>query len=234
MLISHNKKFIYTKTLKTASSSTESYFEKYCFDESNWQIKEYRNEAISKHGIIGLRSGLHYEIQSALWYSHMPAETIKSLIGNDIWNSYFKFCTIRNPFTKIVSLYNFRKLRFLRKKNLNMKKLYASFFNLLSGNYLKRDFEYFIFNLPNPLDRNKYVINNDFCLDSYIKYEDLENGIKNICKKLDLPFEKSSIPYFKKGKQVNVLSKYYSDESKKHISKIYEWELSFFNYKFPK
>ena len=56
MLISHNKKFIYTKALKSASSSTESYFEKHCIGKSEWRRMKYRNETISKHGIIGLRS----------------------------------------------------------------------------------------------------------------------------------------------------------------------------------
>ena len=38
MLISHRKQFIYTKTAKTAGTSVESYFEKYCMPEGKWQF----------------------------------------------------------------------------------------------------------------------------------------------------------------------------------------------------
>lgn len=33
MLISHRKRFIFTKTAKTAGTSVESYFEQYCMPE---------------------------------------------------------------------------------------------------------------------------------------------------------------------------------------------------------
>ena len=233
MLISHRKKFIYTKTLKTASSSVGSYFEKYCMDKNDWLQEEYRKQTISEDGIIGLRSGLFLEVQSVTWFNHMPAETIKVLIGEKIWNSYFKFCTIRNPYTKLISLYNFQKKRYLRRENLNFKKLTGDCINILKGNYLKQDFERFLESLPIPLDSNKYIIESKFCLDDYIVFEDLNQSIKNICEKLDLKYDKELIPHFKKGKTNMKASDYYSNDSKKYVSDYFEWELNYFNYSFP-
>jgi hypothetical protein len=38
MLVSHQRKFIYTKTVKTAGSSVESYFEPYCISPEEYPL----------------------------------------------------------------------------------------------------------------------------------------------------------------------------------------------------
>ena len=116
MLVSHRYKFIYTKTVKTAGTSVESFFEPYCMKEDEWSLSHSRNEYISEAGIIGYRGK---DIpDNCTWYNHMPAVKIKTLLGDDIWNSYFKFCVIRNPFSKAVSHYYFQG----KKKLLTGKK----------------------------------------------------------------------------------------------------------------
>jgi hypothetical protein len=55
MLIGHRKKFIYTKTAKTAGISIESYFENFCMPENTWKFSNSREEYVSKEGIIGYR-----------------------------------------------------------------------------------------------------------------------------------------------------------------------------------
>ena len=107
MLISHRKRFIYTKTVKTAGTSVESYFEPYCMREGEWSFTHARPEYVSETGIIGIRSGEPLELQGATWWNHMPARTIRALIGEEIWNDYFKFCVVRNPFDAMVSAYRY-------------------------------------------------------------------------------------------------------------------------------
>ena len=55
MLVSHRYKFIFTKTVKTAGTSIESYFEKYCMPEGEWKESHNREEYVSETGIIGYR-----------------------------------------------------------------------------------------------------------------------------------------------------------------------------------
>ena len=100
MLVSHRKKFIFTKTKKTAGTSVESVFEPYCLPEGTWKQTHYTPERISADGIIGYRGNGG---QKAIFWNHMPAELIRNRIGEDIWNEYFKFTVIRNPFDKLVS-----------------------------------------------------------------------------------------------------------------------------------
>ena len=95
MLISHRKNFIYTKTNKTGGTSVEAFFESYCMPEGQFTPSHGREETISEAGIIGFRGkgdGNSFE-----WRHHMPARQIREKIGADIWNSYFKFCVVRNP-----------------------------------------------------------------------------------------------------------------------------------------
>ena len=53
MLISHRKQFIFTKTVKTAGTSVESYFEQFCKPDGEWQESHAHEEYVSKSGIIG-------------------------------------------------------------------------------------------------------------------------------------------------------------------------------------
>jgi len=107
MLVSHRYKFIYTKTVKTAGTSVESYFEPYCMKEGEWSFAHSRDEYTSETGIIGYRGNQIPD--DCVYYNHMPAQKIKNLLGEDIWNSYFKFCVVRNPFSKAASYYYFEE-----------------------------------------------------------------------------------------------------------------------------
>ncbi len=105
MLISHRKHFIFTKTGKTAGTSVESYFEQYCMPDGEWQESHHgRDQYVSEAGIIGFRGG-HIAQRKAnpIWYNHMPARAIRNKIGQDIWERYFKFTVVRNPFDKLIS-----------------------------------------------------------------------------------------------------------------------------------
>ena len=81
MLLSHRKKFIYTKTVKTAGTSVELYLEKYSMPEGSWKFAHYREEHISEEGIIGYRRNNATENK---WYNHMPAIEIRDKVGDSI------------------------------------------------------------------------------------------------------------------------------------------------------
>ncbi len=233
MLVSHGKKFIYTKTVKTAGTSVESYFEKYCMTEGDWSREHTRNEYVSEAGIVGQRSNRGVERQSVLWWNHMPAKAIKGMIGDDIWNEYFKFCVVRNPFTKMVSSYKFHNKWSFNRKNLALGKNVRDLKDKLDGSFHKKRFEEFLQWIPLPLDRNKYQIDGEFCMDHVIRFENLNEGVKEVCEQLGIEYDPSHLPHYKPGSSGMSVSDYYSEKSIDMVSKAYAWELEKFEYERP-
>jgi len=217
MLISHRNKFIYTKTVKTAGTSVESYFESYCMKKDEWSFCQGRDEYISEAGIIGCRTGNPLVIQASTYWNHMPAKTIKSLVGEDLWNSYFKFCVVRNPFSKAVSAYK----HFASEQLKNADSLQTSFETWLTSKSL-------------PIDRNKYLIDDDYCMDYVIRYESLVEDIETVCKKLNIPFQPDDLPKLNVGHTPETpLSTYYSNKSIEIVAHTYQDEMQRFAYSIP-
>lgn len=215
MLVSHRKKFVYTKTVKTAGTSVESYFEPYCMAESEWVFAHYRDQHVTADGVIGSRGP---DAGQSEWYNHMSASEIRSKIGTRAWDNYFKFCVVRNPFDKLVSLFFFQK-----EKGL---------LGIENNDDPVGDFRRWIARKVPVPDRNQYMINGDFCVDYFIRFEDLANGIKFVCDRLGLPFEPEKIPRLKSGiRDLSVaLDDFYSEETARLVYRAYELEIREFEY----
>ena len=99
MILNHDKKFIFLKTRKTASTSIEIYLERLSFP--NTEVQEYQPQKISHNIIVGAR--LKDMSNMYEYYNHMPALEVAKKIGEERFYSYFKFCVLRNPFDKLVS-----------------------------------------------------------------------------------------------------------------------------------
>jgi len=218
MLISHRKKFIYTKTVKTAGTSVESYFEKYCMPEGEWQFINKRDQYVSGSGVIGARGA---DVSRFDWYNHMPASGIRDKIGIDDWENYFKFCVVRNPFDKLVSLFFFNK----EKGALGIEE---------TGGTVECFRAWISKGVPVP-DRRQYLIKGRVCIDYFIRYENLAHGIKSVCDHLGLAFEPQNIPSLKSGfrDQSIEVREFYSEDMVQLVCKAYEFELKEFGYTFP-
>lgn len=240
MLVSHRKKFIYTKTAKTAGTSVESYFEKYCMPEGEWEQEHSRDVHVSEAGIIGFRGA--NRPKDTEWFNHMSAKRLKEKLGDEVWDSYFKFCVIRDPFDKAVSaFYHFKKARekggieqghqkqSLKKKLLGLVRPEPEF------ETVAEEFEDWLKSGAMKLDRDKYVIDDEFCVDYVIRFESLAEGLEAVCEKIGVEFEPERLPQFKKGirdEKVG-LTEIYTPESIRIISDLYGYELERFGYSAP-
>lgn len=240
MLVSHRKKFIFTKTYKTAGTSVESYFEPYCLPEGEWTETHAREEYISPTGIIGFR-GLNKG--SSTYYNHMPAERIRELVGSAIWDEYFKFTVVRNPFDKMVSAFYMQernkrnysvpqRLKALMRRVLNRGRP----IDRITGKTDVEKFRSWIAIKPPETDRDKYTIQGKACVDFFIRYEALQDGVREVCERLNIPFQSERIPHFKAGLRPKgrPIAEFYDQATEKKIRKTFDFEFSQFGYEMPK
>jgi len=227
MLISHIYKFIFTKTFKTASTSIEAYFEQFCLYESdldyskNRFISEFRDQHVSSAGIIGFRGERDERLKkSPEWFHHMSASEIRNKIGDEIWNDYFKFCVIRNPYEKILSSF-FHFYVFRNKLNyLNKNELITLFRGWIKDTNSIR------------VDRDKYFIKDSFVMNDIIRYENLYDDLKNICQIIGTPYVPEKLPFFKnefRKSDIEILE-FYDRYTEELVYEKYFMEFKLFSY----
>jgi hypothetical protein len=222
MLVSHRFKFIFVKTSKTAGTSVENYLEKFCMPGGEWikhDTPSRRPVYETESGIIGHRGGR--EDMSIKWYEHQTASDIRQQIGEDIWNSYTKIGTIRNPYDQAVSMFFMRKMLASRRAG-TVEQERAEFEQwLVSGNC--------------PDDKHIYCIDGNSCFDEVIRYENLYPDLNRVCDKFALPFVPTEvIKAGRKSRPVEFSSlNMYTELSKSIVQKKLKYELEFFNYSFP-
>ncbi len=209
VLISHKHKFIFFKTLKTAGSSVESFFGRYCCDPNDkYEYTDEIDEKISKYGVIGGRlRGKHTK-----WYSHKKAVNIKRDMNKDRFKDYFKFTIVRNPWDKMVSQYYW----------LNKKVPFKQFIKNNRDKFRDENW-------------NIYSINDTPVCDYYIRYENLEEDIKKVCELVGITdYDLNLLPKHKSGIRDN--SKHwrdhYDEETKKIVFEDNLKEILYFKYRF--
>jgi hypothetical protein len=190
VLVSHKYKFIYIKNEKVASSSVESFFGSFCQNpEKTYNYDDPIMQSMDNYGIIGSRGGCIKE--KDIWKNHISATEIKTRLGNDMFNKYFKFAVIRNPYDVIVSYYYFEKSKLPFKE-------YAK--NKIVNNL------------------NRCSINGESVCDYYIRYENLLEDIVNVCKLLNIDnYDINNLPKHKANIRPKDNYKDYYDEETRMI-----------------
>ena len=100
MILSHEHKFIFIKTEKTAGTSLEIYLSQVCSEADVVtpiipHVEPHRPRNYQDHD----------------FYNHMPARSVKELVPESTWDNYFKFCVERNPWEKTLSHFYMMKHR---------------------------------------------------------------------------------------------------------------------------
>ena len=126
MIISHEHRFIFIKTAKTAGTSIEVFLSKHCGHQdivtpifppvAGHQPRNYKGfinplPAIAERPHKILSALVSALIKRDKFYNHMPASLGKKRVPPRVWNSYFKFCVERNPWDKVLSHYHMHAAR---------------------------------------------------------------------------------------------------------------------------
>ena len=124
MIISHRHKYIFMRTTKTASTSMEIALSRFCGPDDvitpiNPEDEPVRNElGIFPQNYSRPRKFWEYrpkdiarallykqKAEKKLFWNHMSATQVRDKVTQPVWDSYFKFCFVRNPWDRAISRY---------------------------------------------------------------------------------------------------------------------------------
>ena len=223
MLVSHRHRFIYTKTVKTAGTSVEIYFEDACLSPDSDVVRGHAiDETVTDAGIVGYRG---VDPGESRYYNHMPASDVRALVGPEVWDSYFKFCVIRNPFDKLVSLW-----WAIVGADPRYKDIVEDF------STIRTEFSgWCAQSAARGVDRDKYLIDGQVAMDCFIRYESLMADLKHVCDRVGFPFRPNNLGRYKSGLRASrlPLAEYYEPSAVQAVRDVFGWELDYFGYTGP-
>lgn len=220
MLLSHNKKFIFLKTLKTAGTSVEMALQHYCAPPGRLagMVRAFTDEIITDIGIVGAR-GAKEDVARARWRNHMAASEVRAQIDSEVWGRYLKFTTIRNPYDRVVSHFHYKNPD---AKSWPKEKIFRKF-----NTALERSIQF------GRSDRDIYLIDGEIAVDRFIRYESLQSDFDNLCRLLGLDLQ--VLPRWKteqRGAEKIPYREYYGGVARKAVQAEFEFELETFGYEF--
>lgn len=164
-IISHKYRFIFIKTAKTAGTSIEVSLSQLCGpDDIVTPIRPPEPDHTPRNFIAA--DGKEY-------YNHMPSSKIRTLLGDDRFYSYFKFCVERHPIDKCLS-------QFAMKKYSQYHQTWHSYFFTWSRYVSQGRF---------PVDHRKYIDKDGaLMVDRIIKYENLDHELRSVFEQLGVPW----------------------------------------------
>ena len=149
----------------------------------------------------------------------MPGSQVRALVGDEIWNSYYKFSIERNPWDRQVSLFFYRHKRRKRSKNLTFESYltspwYTTFHSVRLNNW------------------ETYSFGDEIAVDRVLRMENIEQEFAEVCDHLGLT--DVSLPRINVGpkREQTHYRDYYNAETKSVIERWYQREIDAFGYEF--
>tara|TARA_B100001750_G_C15384369_1_gene534128 strand:+ start:169 stop:810 length:642 start_codon:yes stop_codon:yes gene_type:complete len=211
IVISNKSKFIFFHLPKNAGTSVSDlllrnenfYYSRICISKI---LKNF-----TKKDNIFFDS---YEKKLLFFRSHETLKYMESVLSPKIFNDYYKFAVVRNPFGRFVSRYNYTKKNF----NNNDLKFNEFLQKHIKSNYMTdRQYEFLL--------NNK----NQIGVDKILRFENINNDLETISDKIKVnlkDFNKLNSSTFDNYRD------YYDDDTKRIVEKFCKKDLDYFNYDF--
>lgn len=226
MILSHRHRFIFVRTRKTASSSTEIALSSVTGpDDVVTPIMEehLRPGHGAKNYVVPWRRRTAYgKFRTALgskrakytgYHNHIEAAEIRALAGETVWADYYKFAVERNPWDRQVSHYHWE----LRKKAE-----LPSFETFLKTPSLN----------PRMTNWQIYTIDDRIAVDRVLRFDRLEEELAEVAGELGI----GPLPALGRAKSGTRDKRdyrdYYTDETRELVGRWYKREIEAFGFTF--
>ncbi len=230
MILSHQHRFIFLKTSKTAGTSVEIALSKHCGPEDvitaitppdekrraalgyrGAQNHLYANSPLRLSSLVRKLRGPRHQRR---FYNHMTAEEVRARVGEGVWSGYYKFCIVRNPWDRVISDYFWT---------------YRSSSRPAVAEYLKS-------NRAALLKRHGYdvyTIDGEIVADRVCRFENMVEELEDVRRRLGIP-EELVLPRAKSGYRVDKRSyrEILSPEERDAIARLFREEIELFGYRF--
>jgi len=203
-MIDHTKKIIFVHIPKNAGESIEKFFGGYRKRERLWGTEE--------DGTI---------------LQHLTAAEIKHRFSSEIFDNYFKFTFVRNPFSRCVSEY------FWEKTQLRETMDFKSWVKLKLGYLIEnsRSKSIHVIRRMHNLPQYNFIYGNNgkLLVDFVGKFENLQQDFNIVCDKIGIP--RQQLPHKNKTKHKHY-TEYYDNETREIVEEKYARDIEYFGYKF--
>ena len=167
-------------------------------------------------------------VDEEFWHDS-SIEMIKKF-GIKMWDSYFSFSIIRNPWDRFLSEYIWQGNNFKTAIETKWGNKSISFVD-----FCKSDFNWYPEYEKNRLSKTQLSFLTDdkakICVDKLIKFENLQKEFSSVFDKIGIAQMK--IPHRNKTKHKSYWE-YYNDETIEIVTKKFEEDIKFFGYEFGK
>ena len=207
MLISYHKKFIFVHIFKTAGTSITNSFCKCCF----------RPGSTRPSNMMAYLTTSWKKIHRVAIKKHAKAIEIRDLIDKDIFNSFFKFSFVRNPWDWQVSLYYYI-LDHPENHGYHATRKMGSFRN-------------FVFSREAlSFTQTGCLVDEDgkLLVDFVGRFENLEEDFRDVCRRIGMSVD---LPHINKSDRSNYRD-YYDSETRELTAKLYAEDIDRFGYQF--
>lgn len=210
MLINHRHKFIFIHVYKVAGTSVLNALE-------NQFYPGYVPESIRPGLTRFLRK---FKLSPTFpMHMHVKANEVKAQLAPEIYNNYFKFAFVRNPWDWQVSLYEYGR----QYPGHPQRKLMNSF----------QDFdEYLDWRVTQEKTLQKEFVTDEsgqLIVDYVGKFEHLEADFADVCHRVGLEV---ALPQFNKTKSRKSYTDYYSDRTRQLVQDHFQADIDMFGYRF--
>ena len=244
MFINLEKKFIYIRPPKVASSTLIDFFWK---DELSQSILiEHNRISPNCFGRVWVEgydqkrrdnaNNLHPKMSEISNYLNKKSSEDASYSNN--FDDYRIVTSIRNPYKHALSWYLFQKLMYDRRvsRGINFEFALNNPARFLAQRFFsshgKTNFKIFLRYFYRPYT-DWFTLNGKNVVTDYIRVEHLQEDLKNFCNKVQLKYETPTSININKKHNEELYSKFFDTEAKKLIEKRYKDILEKHDYKCP-
>ncbi len=152
-------------------------------------------------------------------HGHITAQEIRPFFGQSLWDSYFKFAIVRNPYDRFVSI--------------------CHFLNRDNPSFPHNELQWMKLSLSRPRFRERVLVRpqvkllidsqNKLAVDYVGRYEALQTSLDEVMSRLGLP---SSTLEQKNASEHAVYSDFYDEELRELVGEFYAEDLRVFDYDF--